>query len=135
MFAAVVAVLPPCLVMRGSGRTRPGSIQWCRCPMWEPLLSLSTSGATPGCLDSVAVEAAITHGTRAIIGGDLYGSMCNWARLREIANLHGLGLIADAAEALESTYAGQRADTEFPAAKGAEFPWDGHSGARRRMRT
>lgn len=61
------------------------------------------------CIDPVAVEAAITPRTRAIIGVDLYGSMCDWVRLREIADRHGLYLIEDAAEALGSTYCGRQA--------------------------
>ncbi|MBP9181557.1 MAG: DegT/DnrJ/EryC1/StrS family aminotransferase, partial [Fuscovulum sp.] len=79
---------------------------------------VSYVGATPvfvdilpdtWCLDPAAVEAAITPRTRAIIGVDLYGSMCDWAALRDIATRHGLVLIEDAAEALGSTYAGQQA--------------------------
>lgn len=79
---------------------------------------VSYVGATPvfvdilpdtWCLDPGAVEAAITPRTRAIIGVDLYGSMCDWAALRDIATRHGLVLIEDAAEALGSTYAGQQA--------------------------
>ena len=75
-------------------------------------------GATPGfvdilpdtwCLDPAAVEAAVTPRTRAIIGVDLYGSMCDWTRLREIADRHGLLLVEDAAEALGSTFEGRRA--------------------------
>lgn len=79
---------------------------------------VSYVGATPvfvdilpntWCLDPAAVEAAITPRTRAIIGVDLYGSMCDWQRLREIADQHGLVLIEDAAEALGSTYQGKPA--------------------------
>jgi perosamine synthetase len=61
------------------------------------------------CLGPDSVEAAITPRTRAIIGVDLYGSMCDWPRLRAIADRHGLGLIEDAAEALGSTLNGRRA--------------------------
>lgn len=79
---------------------------------------VSYVGATPvfvdilpdtWCLDPAAVEAAITPQTKAIIGVDLYGSMCDWARLRDIATRHNLVLIEDAAEALGSTYAGHQA--------------------------
>lgn len=61
------------------------------------------------CIDPVAVEAAITPRTKAIIGVDLYGSMCDWRRLREIADANGLFLIEDSAEALGSTYSNQQA--------------------------
>jgi perosamine synthetase len=61
------------------------------------------------CLDPDAVERAIGPKTKAIIGVDLYGSMCNWGRLQSIAERHGLFLIEDAAEALGSSYLGRRA--------------------------
>jgi perosamine synthetase len=61
------------------------------------------------CLDPKAVEAAITSRTRAIIGVDLYGSMCDWPQLQHIADRHGLVLIEDAAEAFGSSRNGKRA--------------------------
>ena len=61
------------------------------------------------CIDPVAVEAAIGPKTRAILGVDLYGSMCDWAALRAIAGRHKLHLVEDAAEALGSTFQGRRA--------------------------
>lgn len=63
------------------------------------------------CLDPAAVERAIGPRTKAIIGVDLYGSTCDWARLQDIADRHGLALIEDAAEALGSVYHGRRAGT------------------------
>lgn len=68
------------------------------------------------CIDPAAVEAAITPKTRAIIGVDLYGSMCDWKRLRQIAERHGLFLLQDAAEAMGSTYDGLRAGAHGDAA-------------------
>ncbi len=61
------------------------------------------------CLDPKAVEAAVGPKTKAIIGVDLYGGVCDWNELRAIADRHGLALIEDAAEALGSTYHGQKA--------------------------
>jgi perosamine synthetase len=61
------------------------------------------------CIDPDAVEAAITPRTKGIIAVDLYGSMCDWPRLRAIANRHDLVLIEDAAESLGSTYDGKQA--------------------------
>ncbi len=61
------------------------------------------------CMDPAAVEAAIGPRTRAIIGVDLYGSMCDWSALETIAERHGLLLIEDAAEALGSSFHGKRA--------------------------
>lgn len=86
---------------------------------------VSYVGATPvfvdilpdtWCLDPAAVEAAVTPRTRAIIGVDLYGSMCDWSALRGIADRHGLFLLQDAAEALGSAYAGRRAGAHGDAA-------------------
>ena len=61
------------------------------------------------CLDPDAVEAAIGPRTKAILGVDLYGSTCDWERLRVIADRHGLALIEDAAEALGSVHHGRKA--------------------------
>ena len=61
------------------------------------------------CLDPKAVEGAITSRTKAIIGVDLYGSMCDWPQLQHIADRHGLILIEDAAEAFGSSRNGKRA--------------------------
>jgi perosamine synthetase len=61
------------------------------------------------CLDPGAVEAAIGPRTKAIIGVDLYGSTCDWTRLQDIADRHGLFLIEDAAEAMGSVHGGRRA--------------------------
>jgi perosamine synthetase len=61
------------------------------------------------CIDPAAVAAAITPKTRAIIGVDLYGSMCDWPALQKIADRHNLLLIEDAAEALGSSLNGEPA--------------------------
>lgn len=61
------------------------------------------------CIDIEQVEAAITPKTRAILAVNLYGSMADWAKLRDIADGHGLVLIEDAAEAVGSTYNGRQA--------------------------
>jgi len=61
------------------------------------------------CLDPEAVEAAIGPRTKAILGVDLYGSTCEWERLRQIADRHGLALIEDAAESLGSSRHGRKA--------------------------
>jgi perosamine synthetase len=57
------------------------------------------------CIDPAAVERAITPRTKAVIGVDLYGSLCDWNALTRIARAHGLHLIEDAAEAIGSSYA------------------------------
>ncbi len=62
-------------------------------------------------LDPVAVEAAITPRTRAIIGVDYAGQPCDWDALQAIANKHGLALVADACHALGATYKGRPVGT------------------------
>ncbi|MEM0923986.1 MAG: DegT/DnrJ/EryC1/StrS family aminotransferase [Pseudomonadota bacterium] len=61
------------------------------------------------CIDPASVEAAMGPKTRAILGVDLYGSLCDWPALRALADRHGLALIEDAAEALGSTLNGRQA--------------------------
>lgn len=61
------------------------------------------------CIAPDAVEAAVTPKTKAILGVDLYGSMCDWSALSSIAQRHGLILIEDAAEALGSCYQDRQA--------------------------
>ena len=63
------------------------------------------------CIDPKSVEANITEKTRAIIGVDLYGSICDWTSLARIAKHRGIALIEDAAEAIGSTYVGSPAGT------------------------
>jgi perosamine synthetase len=61
------------------------------------------------CIDPKSVEANITDKTRAVIGVDLYGSVCDWTSLSRIAKPRGITLIEDAAEAIGSTYVGNPA--------------------------
>ena len=76
------------------------------------------AGATPvlvdilpdtWCIDPAAARAAVGPRTRAILGVDLYGSMCDWPALGQLAETHGLHLIEDAAEAIGSSLNGRRA--------------------------
>lgn len=68
------------------------------------------TGATPvfvdvepstGNLDAALVEAAITPRTRAIVAVHLFGTMCDMAALRAIADRHHLVLIEDAAHCVD----------------------------------
>lgn len=70
--------------------------------------SVALTGATPVfvdieadsfCIDPVAVEAAITERTAAIMPVHLYGHPAAMDRLRPVAERHGLALIEDAAQA------------------------------------
>jgi dTDP-4-amino-4,6-dideoxygalactose transaminase len=51
-------------------------------------------------VDPEKVEAAITPRTRAIVPVHLFGQMADMARLREIADRHGVFLLEDAAQAI-----------------------------------
>lgn len=61
-----------------------------------------------GLLDPERVAEAITPDTRAVVAVHLYGSMCDMAALRAIADEHGLALIEDAAHCVEGARAGAR---------------------------
>jgi len=58
-------------------------------------------------LDPASAEERITPRTRAIIGVDYAGQPCDWDRLRETADRHGLALVADACHALGAKYLGR----------------------------
>ena len=62
-------------------------------------------------LDPAKVEEKITEKTRAIIGVDYAGQPCDWDKLREIADKHGLRLVADGCHALGAEYKGERVGT------------------------
>ncbi len=60
------------------------------------------------CIDTQAVEQAITPQTKAIIAVHMYGHPADMDTLRNIAQRHNLRLIEDAAEAHGATYKGRR---------------------------
>ena len=62
-------------------------------------------------IDPIAVEAAITPYTRAIMPTQLNGRTCDMDALDAIARKHGLVIIEDAAQALGSKFKGQCAGT------------------------
>ncbi|MDZ4776414.1 MAG: DegT/DnrJ/EryC1/StrS family aminotransferase [Alphaproteobacteria bacterium] len=61
------------------------------------------------CIDPAAIERAITPNTKAILGVDLYGSMCDWPAIEKLAKDRGIAVIEDAAESLGSSMNGIRA--------------------------
>ena len=64
---------------------------------------------TTWCVAPTSVEHCLSKRTKAIIGVDLYGGMCDWARLRGLARAANVRLIEDAAEAIGSSWMNQRA--------------------------
>jgi len=62
---------------------------------------------TSWCLSPVAVAAAITDRTKAIVVVHLYGQPADMAALRALATPRGISLIEDAAEAPLATYRGK----------------------------
>lgn len=82
--------------------------------------SVALTGASPVfvdiepdyfCLDPVAVEAAITERTAAIMPVHLYGHPANMAALGEIAERHGLQVFEDAAQAHDAAIDGRQVGT------------------------
>ncbi len=61
------------------------------------------------CLDPGLVREALTPRTRAIIATHLYGNLADMTRLRAISTEFGIPLVEDAAEAIGSTYFGEKA--------------------------
>ncbi|MGE4556729.1 MAG: UDP-4-amino-4,6-dideoxy-N-acetyl-beta-L-altrosamine transaminase [Desulfovibrionaceae bacterium] len=67
----------------------------------------------PGTLliDPEQAERAVTPKTRAIVGVDYAGQPCDWDALRDIADRHGLALVADGCHALGGEYKGRKVGT------------------------
>jgi len=55
-------------------------------------------------IDIDNIESKITPKTKAILYTNVYGFLCNYDRLNEIAKRHGLFLIEDAAESFGASY-------------------------------
>jgi dTDP-4-amino-4,6-dideoxygalactose transaminase len=58
-------------------------------------------------LDPVAVEAALTGRTRAVVAVDIYGYPCELDELRALCDRRGIALIDDACEAFGARYKGE----------------------------
>jgi perosamine synthetase len=61
------------------------------------------------CLDTAALERAVTPRTRAVIAVDLYGNMPDMDAILAVARRHGIAVIEDAAEAVGSEHRGRKA--------------------------
>ncbi|MCI0439008.1 MAG: UDP-4-amino-4,6-dideoxy-N-acetyl-beta-L-altrosamine transaminase [Chloroflexi bacterium] len=58
-------------------------------------------------IDAAQVEAKITPRTRAIVAVDYAGQPCDYGALRNLAERHGLRLVADACHAIGGSYDGR----------------------------
>ena len=62
-------------------------------------------------IDPDQIAKKISPKTKAIIGVDYAGQPCDWDRLRDIANIHGLALVADSCHAIGAEYKGRKVGT------------------------
>jgi dTDP-4-amino-4,6-dideoxygalactose transaminase len=73
-------------------------------------------------IDPIAIEAAVTHRTRAILPVHLNGRTCDMERILQIARRNNLLVIEDAAQALGSQFKGKFAGTFGLAAAFSFYP-------------
>lgn len=59
-------------------------------------------------IDPAAIEAAVTERTKVIMPVHLTGRPVDMVRIQRIADAHGLGILEDAAQAVGSSFLGQR---------------------------
>jgi CDP-6-deoxy-D-xylo-4-hexulose-3-dehydrase len=63
-------------------------------------------GVDTYCVDIDALESAINHNTSAICAPDLMGNICEWDKIRKIADKYELKIIHDSADTLGATLNG-----------------------------
>jgi dTDP-4-amino-4,6-dideoxygalactose transaminase len=73
-------------------------------------------------MDADAIDAAVTHRTKAIVAVHLYGQPADVAAIRAAASRHGLRLIEDAAQAHGARYQGRRVGSLADAAAFSFYP-------------
>ncbi len=59
-------------------------------------------------LDPALIEEAITPATKAILAVDVFGHPADWDAIEDIADRHGLDVIADSCESIGSEYRGRK---------------------------
>ena len=62
-------------------------------------------------IDPMAIEAAITPRTKALMPVHLYGQPCDMDEISALARKHGLAIIEDAAQSIGATYRGRQTGT------------------------
>jgi len=62
-------------------------------------------------LNPELVESRITSRTKAVVAVDYAGHPCDWDALREVADRHGISLVADACHASGAEYKGRKTGT------------------------
>ena len=60
------------------------------------------------CIDASQIEEMITKKTVAILAPNLMGNLCDWPKIREIANKHELLVIEDSADTLGATFSNKK---------------------------
>ncbi|GGN10189.1 aminotransferase [Dyadobacter beijingensis] len=73
-------------------------------------------------IDPARIEQAITPRTKAIVTVDLYGRSCEIAPIIDLARMHGLKVITDAAQAHGATYEGEKVGTWADATAFSFYP-------------
>ena len=59
-------------------------------------------------LDPASIEDAITPATKAILAVDVFGHPADWDAIEEVADRHGLEVIADSCESIGAEYRGRK---------------------------
>jgi len=68
-------------------------------------------GESTYCIDESLVEEKINENTSAICAPDLMGNICEWDKLRQLADRYKLKIIHDSADTLGATFKGQSTGT------------------------
>ena len=59
-------------------------------------------------LDPALIEGAITSATKAVLAVDVFGHPADWDAIKEVADRHGLEVIADSCESIGAEYRGRK---------------------------
>jgi dTDP-4-amino-4,6-dideoxygalactose transaminase len=118
------------IALRASGIGAGDEVIFCSHTMVATAAAIHFTGAIPvpvecaadRLIDPLAVEAAVTSRTRAIVPTQLNGRTANMDALGAIAQKHGLVIVEDAAQALGSQFKGRCAGTFGSAAAVSFFP-------------